>query len=309
MKIFTRAFAALSLALVLSACAGMLRNPDIADVKQQRRALFRPHRDARRHGHELVGCPARALQDVQSRRWHRRNHRPVARRKPHAVEGSHVKVKGVVRDVAVFNGMPLGLHLEETRPGYPRGTRDRYIRFSLRVIFTATAVMSSARGAVVAECLHRLEDPVHDRLRGLIGQSIDHLDQADGAELVAEVIFRLVNAVGAEHIEVAGLQIERQLLICRARETIRAAHPAAESAPTTPSLRLIGYGRPELAITSWRFLKSNDGVAEHAEIFLELPLVQNRVHRREHARRARPDRREPPPERARAHQLAGKRAV
>ena len=29
------------------------------------------------------------------------------------VRGSHVKVKGVVRDVAVFNGMPLGLHLEE----------------------------------------------------------------------------------------------------------------------------------------------------------------------------------------------------
>ena len=29
------------------------------------------------------------------------------------IRGSHVKVKGVVRDVAVFNGMPLGLHLEE----------------------------------------------------------------------------------------------------------------------------------------------------------------------------------------------------
>lgn len=29
------------------------------------------------------------------------------------IRGSHVKVKGVVRDIAVFNGMPLGLHLEE----------------------------------------------------------------------------------------------------------------------------------------------------------------------------------------------------
>ena len=29
------------------------------------------------------------------------------------VKGSRVTVKGVVRDVAVFNGMPLGLHLEE----------------------------------------------------------------------------------------------------------------------------------------------------------------------------------------------------
>lgn len=29
------------------------------------------------------------------------------------VRGSHVKVKGVVRDIAVFNGMPLGLHVEE----------------------------------------------------------------------------------------------------------------------------------------------------------------------------------------------------
>ena len=28
-------------------------------------------------------------------------------------KGSRVKVKGVVRDVAMFNGMPLGLHLEE----------------------------------------------------------------------------------------------------------------------------------------------------------------------------------------------------
>ena len=27
--------------------------------------------------------------------------------------GNHVKVKGVVRDVAVFGGVPLGLHLEE----------------------------------------------------------------------------------------------------------------------------------------------------------------------------------------------------
>jgi hypothetical protein len=29
------------------------------------------------------------------------------------VRGSRVKVRGVVRDVAVFNGTPLGLHLEE----------------------------------------------------------------------------------------------------------------------------------------------------------------------------------------------------
>ena len=28
-------------------------------------------------------------------------------------KGNHVKVKGVVRDVAVFGGQPLGLHLEE----------------------------------------------------------------------------------------------------------------------------------------------------------------------------------------------------
>ena len=28
-------------------------------------------------------------------------------------KGNHVKVKGVVRDVAMFGGQPLGLHLEE----------------------------------------------------------------------------------------------------------------------------------------------------------------------------------------------------
>ena len=56
-------------------------------------------------------------------------------------------------------------------------------------------------------------------------------------------------------------------------------------------------------------LEVERGVAQHAEIFFELPLVQNRVHRREHARRARSNRGEAPAERPRADELAGKGAI
>lgn len=113
MKTITRAVMAFSLALLLSACAGILRNPDIADV--QRNAGHYADRTVTVNGTvtsswgvPLVPFKIYKVDDgtgemtVLSR---------GGARTP--VKGSRVKVKGVVRDIAVFNGMPLGLHLEE----------------------------------------------------------------------------------------------------------------------------------------------------------------------------------------------------
>jgi hypothetical protein len=113
MKMITRAALAFSLAIMLSACAGVLRSPDIADVKQNA-GHYADHTVTldgtvtSSWGVPLVPFKFYKVDDgtgemtVLSR---------GGTRTP--VKGSHVKVKGVVRDVAVFNGMPLGLHLEE----------------------------------------------------------------------------------------------------------------------------------------------------------------------------------------------------
>ena len=113
MKSLIRSFAAFSLAVVLSACAGVLRNPDIADVKRNA-GHYSDHTVTvdgtvtSAWGVPLVPFKMYKVDDgtgeitVLSRGGNRTPSR-----------GSHVKVKGVVRDVAMFNGMPLGLHLEE----------------------------------------------------------------------------------------------------------------------------------------------------------------------------------------------------
>ena len=113
MEMTGRAVVALLLAVMVSACAGMLRNPDIADV--QRDAGHYANRTVTLDGTvtsawniPLVPVKLYKVDDgtgemtVLSRGGNRT-----------PIKGSHVKVKGVVRDVAVFNGMPLGLHLEE----------------------------------------------------------------------------------------------------------------------------------------------------------------------------------------------------
>ena len=113
MKSMTRGFAALALALSLSACAGILRNPDIADVRQNAghysdRTVTLDGTVTSAWGVPLVPFKMYKVDDgtgemtVLSRGGNRT-----------PSKGSHVKVKGVVRDVAMFNGMPLGLHLEE----------------------------------------------------------------------------------------------------------------------------------------------------------------------------------------------------
>jgi hypothetical protein len=93
MKSLIRTFAAFSLAVVLSACSGVLRRPDIADVK----------RNAGHYSDHTVTVDGGTGEITVLSRGGNRT----------PSKGSHVKVKGVVRDVAMFNGMPLGLHLEE----------------------------------------------------------------------------------------------------------------------------------------------------------------------------------------------------
>ena len=113
MKFMVRGFAALTLTLALSACAGTLRNPDIGDV-QRNAGHYSDHTVTldgtvtSSWGIPLVPFKLYKVDDgtgemtVLSRGGNRT-----------PSKGSRVKVKGVVRDVAMFNGMPLGLHLEE----------------------------------------------------------------------------------------------------------------------------------------------------------------------------------------------------
>ena len=113
MKTLSRLFVALVVAGFVSGCAGLLHNPDIADV-QRNAGHYADHTVTldgtvtSAWGVPLVPFRLYKVDDgtgemtVLSRGGERT-----------PVKGSHVKVKGVVRDVAVFNGMPLGLHLEE----------------------------------------------------------------------------------------------------------------------------------------------------------------------------------------------------
>lgn len=114
MKSFTHAIAAFSVAMMMSGCIGALRNRDIADV--QRNAGHYSNRTVTVEGNVTSswGVPLMPFKlykvddgtgeiTVLSRGGSVRT----------PTKGSRVRVKGVVRDVAVFNGMPLGLHLEE----------------------------------------------------------------------------------------------------------------------------------------------------------------------------------------------------
>jgi hypothetical protein len=113
MKTFSRAVVAFSLAIMLSACAGVLRNPDIADVQRNSghyadRTVTLDGRVTSAWGVPLMPFKMYKVDDGTGEMT------VLSRGGVHTpVKGSHVKVRGVVRDVAVFNGMPLGLHLEE----------------------------------------------------------------------------------------------------------------------------------------------------------------------------------------------------
>ena len=98
---------------ITSGCALSLRNPEIADLQRHPGRYFDRTVSVSGTVTQSWGVPFVPFRmykvddgtgeiTVLSR---------AGNRTP--VKGSHVKVKGVVRDVAVFNGMPLGLHLEE----------------------------------------------------------------------------------------------------------------------------------------------------------------------------------------------------
>ncbi len=113
MTTISRAVAAFSLAVLVSACAGVMRNTNIADVQRDAghytdRTVTLDGTVTSSWGVPLVPFKFYKVDDGTGEMT------VVSRggaRTP--VKGSHVKVKGVVKDIAVFNGAPLGLHLEE----------------------------------------------------------------------------------------------------------------------------------------------------------------------------------------------------
>ena len=113
MKTVSSALAAVSVAILISGCAGTLRHADIADVQRNAghyadRTVTLDGTVTSSWGVPMVPFKLYKVDDGTGEMT------VISRggvRTP--VRGSHVKVKGVVRDIAVFNGMPLGLHLEE----------------------------------------------------------------------------------------------------------------------------------------------------------------------------------------------------
>jgi hypothetical protein len=105
--------AVFALAVVISGCAGILGSSRIADV--QRNAGHYSDRTVSIDGTvtNSWGVPLLPykLYKVDDGTGEMTVLSRGGSRIP--VKGSHVRVKGVVRDVAVFGGQPLGLHLEE----------------------------------------------------------------------------------------------------------------------------------------------------------------------------------------------------
>jgi len=111
-KTITRAIAALSTAALLSGCAGAFRNPNIADVQRNSghyadRTVTIDGTVTNSWGVPLMPFKLYKVDDGTGEMT------VLSRGTRTPSKGNHVKVKGVVRDVAVFGGQPLGLHLEE----------------------------------------------------------------------------------------------------------------------------------------------------------------------------------------------------
>lgn len=113
MKTSSNVLAVCALVLLISGCAASLRNPNIADLKHDAghyadRTVTIDGMVTNSWGVPLVPFKLYKVDDgtgemtVLSR---------GGQRTP--VKGSHVRVKGIVRDIAVLGGQPLGLHLEE----------------------------------------------------------------------------------------------------------------------------------------------------------------------------------------------------
>ncbi len=113
MKTLFGLVAVCALAVVISGCAGVLGSSRIADVQRNAghyadRSVTIDGRVTNSWGVPLLPYKFYRVSDgtgemtVLSR---------TGNRIP--VQGSHVRVNGVVRDVAVLAGQPIGLHLEE----------------------------------------------------------------------------------------------------------------------------------------------------------------------------------------------------
>jgi hypothetical protein len=112
MKILSRAVVALSAALLMAGCAASLRNPNIADVRRNAghyadRTVTIDGTVTNSWGVPLVPFKLYKVDDGTGEIT------VLSRGSRTPARGNRVKVRGVVRDVAVFGGQPLGLHLEE----------------------------------------------------------------------------------------------------------------------------------------------------------------------------------------------------
>ena len=107
-----RGFAALSLALALSACAGTLRHPDIADVKQNA-GHYADHTVTvdgtvtSSWGVPLVPFKMYKVDDGTGEVT------VVSQDGRAPTKGARVSVKGKVTEFATFGGHSLGLHLRQ----------------------------------------------------------------------------------------------------------------------------------------------------------------------------------------------------
>ncbi|HEV3216567.1 MAG TPA: hypothetical protein VGZ27_12630 [Vicinamibacterales bacterium] len=113
MRTLSSLMAVCVLAVVISGCAGVLGSSRIADL--QRNAGHYADRTVSINGTvtDSWGLPLLPykyykVSDGTGEMMVLSQH---GNRIP--VKGSHVSVRGVVKDVAVFSGQPLGLHLEE----------------------------------------------------------------------------------------------------------------------------------------------------------------------------------------------------
>jgi hypothetical protein len=95
MRTLSSLMAVCVLAVVISGCAGVLGSSRIADVQ----------RNAGHYADRTVSINGTVTDSWGLPLSQHGNRIPV--------KGSHVSVRGVVKDVAVFSGQPLGLHLEE----------------------------------------------------------------------------------------------------------------------------------------------------------------------------------------------------
>jgi hypothetical protein len=112
MKTLTTYLAIAVLAASISGCAASLRNPDIADVQRNAghysdRTVTIDGTVTNSWGVPLLPFKLYKVDDGTGEMT------VISRGSRTPAKGNHVRVKGVVRDVAVFSGQPLGLHLEE----------------------------------------------------------------------------------------------------------------------------------------------------------------------------------------------------